>query len=110
LRGSAVSMIAVIAMTAAFEAPASAATVTVAANADSLVLSTDPNANRGGSTFLKIRNNTKITYIRFNVPALAAGETVKSATLRVYATPSGCTLGVEVLRAANDSWGEKTIT
>jgi calcineurin-like phosphoesterase family protein len=110
LRGLAVSMIAVIAMTAALEVPASAATVTAAANADSFVLSTDPNANRGGSTSLKIRNNSKIAYIRFDVPALAAGESVQSATLRVYATPSGCTLGVEVLRAANDSWGEKTIT
>jgi hypothetical protein len=104
-----VSLIAVIATMAALEAPASAATVTVTPSADSFVLSTDLNANRGTSTSLKIRNNTKITYIRFNVPPLASGETVKSATLRVFATPNGCTLGIEVLRAANDTWGEKTI-
>jgi hypothetical protein len=111
LRGIAVSMIAVIAMTAALEVPASAATQTVAPNADSFVLSTDPSANRGTSTVLRIRNATKFTYLRFTVPALASGESVTSATLRVYATTtSGCTLGVEVLRAANDSWGEKTIT
>ena len=111
LRGIAVSMIAVTAMTAALEVPASAASLTVAPDADSFVLSTDPSANRGTSTVLRIRNATKFTYLRFTVPALASGETVTSATLRVYATTtSGCTLGVEVLRAANDSWGEKTIT
>ncbi len=111
LRGIAVSMIAVIAMTAALEVPASAANSTVAPSADSFVLSTDPNATRGTSTVLRIRNATKITYLRFTVPTLASGESVTSATLRVYATTtSGCPLGVEVLRAANDSWGEKTIT
>ena len=109
-RGIAVSLISVIATMAALETPASAATVTVAPDADSFVLSTDLNANRGTSTVLRIRNATKITYLRFSVPALASGETVTSATLRVFATPNGCTLGAEVLRAANDSWGEKTIT
>ena len=108
LRGIAVSMIAVIAMTAALEVPASAATLTVAPNADSFVLSTDPSANRGTSTVLSTRNATKVTYLRFTVPTLASGESVTSATLRVYATTtSGCTLGVEVLRAANEFPGAR---
>ena len=91
-------------------APASAATTTVPATADSFVLSTSPNANRGTAVTLKVRSDIKITYIRFDVPALSGGETISAATLRVFATTtSKCTLGVEVLRAANDTWGEKTI-
>jgi acid phosphatase type 7 len=91
-------------------APASAATTTIPAIADSFVLSTSPNANRGAALALKVRSGTKITYMRFDVPAPSAGETITAATLRVFATTSSkCTLGVEVLRAANDTWGEKTI-
>jgi hypothetical protein len=106
-----VSLVAVIATTAASQTPASAATVTVAANAASFVLSTDVNAHRGTSTVLRIHAATKISYLRFTVPALANGESITVATLRVFATtPAGCTVGVEVVRAANDSWGEKTIT
>jgi hypothetical protein len=110
LRGFAMALIAVLALMAGLQAPASAATVTVPANADSFVVSTAPSGNRGTATSLKIRNNTKITYMRFVVPDLAAGEKVESANLRIFATPSRCTSGVEVLRAANDTWGEKTIT
>ncbi|MDQ4108528.1 MAG: DNRLRE domain-containing protein [Actinomycetota bacterium] len=89
---------------------ASASTTVVPADADSFVLSTSPNSNRGAATSLKVRNSTKITYVRFTVPGLSTGEVVSGATLRVYATsPGRCALGVEVLRAANDTWGEKTI-
>jgi hypothetical protein len=110
-RGVAVSLLAVIATMAASQTPASAATVIVPPGADSFVLSTDPNANRGTSTVLRIHTDTKISYLRFTVPALANGESITTATLRVFATtPAGCTVGVEVVRAANDSWGEKTIT
>jgi acid phosphatase type 7 len=97
-------------MFAGILAPASATVTTVPATADAFVLSTSPNANRGRVTSLKVRNTSKIAYLRFVVPALAAGHSVSSATLRVYASTAGrCTLGVEVLRAANDSWGETTI-
>jgi len=103
-------VIALFAMMAGSLAPASAATTTLPASADAFVLSTSPNANRGGALALKVRSGTKITYMRFNVPALSGGETISAATLRVFATTSSkCTLGVEVLRAANDTWGEKTI-
>jgi calcineurin-like phosphoesterase family protein len=103
-------LVAVMLTMATLPTRASASTITVPAVADSFVISTSPNGNRGGAISLKIRNATKITYIRFNVPDLAAGEEISSATLRVFAA-SGvrCTLGVEVLRAANDTWGEKTI-
>jgi hypothetical protein len=89
---------------------ASASTTVVPADADSFVISTSPNSNRGAATSLKVRNSTKITYIRFTVPGLPTGEEVSGATLRVYATsPGRCALGVEVLRAANDTWGETAI-
>jgi hypothetical protein len=103
-------VIAIFAMMAGSLAPASAATTTVPATADAFVLSTSPTANRGTALTLKVHSGTKISYLRFNVPALSAGETISAATLRVFATTtSKCTLGVEVLRAANDTWGEKTI-
>ena len=89
---------------------ASAATTTVGADADSFVLSTSPNSNRGAATSLKVRNDTKIMYIRFTVPGLPTGHEVSGATLRVFATsPGRCALGVDVLRVANDTWGETTI-
>ena len=90
---------------------ASAATTTVPAEADAFVISTGQKANRGGLTSLRIRNNVKVSYVRFNVPALPLPAEVSAATLRVFATTgSSCSLGVEVLRAANDTWGESTIT
>jgi hypothetical protein len=86
----------------------SAAVSTLEANADSFVLSTNVRANKGTAASLKIRNGTKVAYVRFDVPALPPGEQVGGVTLRLYATPSNCPL--EVLRAANDAWGERTIT
>ena len=110
VRVTTVSAIAIFAIMAGSLAPASAATTTVPASADSFVLSTSPNSNRGSALTLKVRSDIKITYIRFDVPALSGGETISAATLRLFATTtSKCTLGVEVLRAANDTWGEKTI-
>jgi hypothetical protein len=110
VRVTTASAIAIFAIMAGSLAPASAATTTVPATADSFVLSTSPNSNRGTALTLKVRNDIKITYIRFDVPALSGGETISTATLRLFATTnSKCPLGVEVLRAANDTWGEKTI-
>lgn len=90
---------------------ASAATTTVGADADSFVLSARPKANKGTATSLRVRNDIEITYIRFNVPALPTGHQVSGATLRVYASSaSKCALGVDVFRAANDTWSETTIS
>ena len=90
---------------------ASAATTSVPAEADAFVVSSTPKSNKGSSTSLRIRNNSKISYVRFNVPALPRSAEVGAATLRMYAsTGSQCSLSVEVLRAANDTWGETTVT
>jgi hypothetical protein len=83
----------------------------VQASADAYVLSSDPNAKRGGDTVLRVRTTLKVAYVRFDVPALPSGETVTSAVLRLRArSGTGCAQGVEVLRSAGDTWGEKTIT
>jgi hypothetical protein len=88
--------------------PASSSTA-VLASADSFVLSSNPNANRGGQTVLRMLVSAKVSYVRFEVPAPPIGETVSSAVLRAPAT-TGTKCPVEVLRSAHDSWGEKTIT
>ncbi len=91
--------------------PASAVTLTVAAQADAFVLSSSPNGNRGRTNSLKVRNDVKTSYVRFSVPDLPVGEAVSTATLSMFATtPSRCALGVDVFRAASDVWGESTIT
>jgi hypothetical protein len=92
--------------------PASTATLPpLAASADAFVLSRNPDANRGGATTLRVRAAEKVSYVRFDLPSFPAGETVTSAVLTIRATSgSRCPQGVEVLRAAGDAWGERTIT
>ena len=88
----------------------SASSISVSASADAFILASNPNSNRGGVSVLRVLNDAKRSYVRFDVPA-AAGESVTSAILRMPATNAArCTLGVDVLRSANDTWGEKTIT
>ena len=102
----------VVAMLAIASLPTRAAsTTTIPADADSFVLAARPNANKGTATSLRVRNDIEITYVRFNVPALPTGHQVSGATLRVYASSaSKCALGVDVFRAANDTWSETTIS
>jgi hypothetical protein len=100
----------VIVMSASLVVSASAATTLISAQSDAFVVSTSPRANKGTATSLKVRNATKQTYVRFVVPALPPSTEVTRATLRMYSTtPAKCSLGVQVFRAANDSWGETTI-
>ena len=91
--------------------PASATTTSLRPTADAWVEADRPNANQGGSPFLRVFEDVQVSYMRFNVAALPAGEEVRGATLRLYAkSAGGCTSGVEVLRAASDTWGETTLT
>ena len=87
---------------------ASATVATSTAQADAFVVKSTPTANKGTATTLRIKNAGKVSYLRFNVPALPAGEAVSTATLQVGAT-TGSQCGVEVL-PANDSWSETAIT
>jgi hypothetical protein len=110
-KGTAAFLMAALVMMSSLLVAASSATSTLSAAADAFVLSTNLKGNRGAATSLKVRNDSKFSYIRFNVPALPPSTVVTAATLRMNATTgSKCSLGVEVLRAANDSWGETTIT
>ena len=91
--------------------PASATTTSLGSNADAWVESDRRNANEGISSTLRVLDDTKVSYVGFKVPALPGGEEVVGATLRLSAkSASNCTLGVEILRAASDTWGETTIT
>ncbi|HVF08478.1 MAG TPA: DNRLRE domain-containing protein [Actinomycetota bacterium] len=91
--------------------PASAATAAVTPAADAFVVTSSPTTNRGTSSTIRVRNAAKVSYVRFVVPAVPAGEAVTAATLELVATTgSTCTSGVEVLRAATDTWGETTVT
>jgi acid phosphatase type 7 len=90
---------------------ASAAVATTVAQADAFVLKSNPTLNKGTATSLRARNVAKVSYMRFNVPPVPEGEVVSSAILQVAATTgSQCTLGVDVLRAASNSWSETAIT
>ncbi|HEX7247897.1 MAG TPA: phytase [Actinomycetota bacterium] len=110
-RPGALVLLACLIATTGLTAPASAVTLTTTAEADAFVLSSSPNGNRGRTSALKVRNDVKLSYIRFSVPGLPSGEVLSIATLRVFASSSArCTLGVDVLRAASDAWVESTIT
>jgi hypothetical protein len=104
------TVVAMLVMSASMLVSTSAATSLVSAQADAFVMSTSPRANKGSAASLKVRNDVKQAYIRFEVPALAPSTQVTRATLRIYATtPAKCSLGVQVFRAASDTWSEATI-
>ncbi|OFW77858.1 MAG: hypothetical protein A2Z48_05870 [Actinobacteria bacterium RBG_19FT_COMBO_70_19] len=104
-------MVAALAALTGIVVPASASTTTLSADADAFVLAGSPNANKGTVASLRIRNDIKIAYLRFDVPEFPPGETVSRATLRVFASSdSKCGAGAELIRAAADDWGETTIT
>jgi hypothetical protein len=99
-----------LAATVGLRSPATAATTTLTPEADAFVVRSQGNSNKGTSSELRIRNDVKRTYVRFNV-TLPIGERVESATLRIFAkTTPVCAQGAEVLRSASDTWGETTIT
>jgi 3-phytase len=108
-----VALLVILALLAAAltPSPASATTTTLVAQADAFVLASAPDASRGNSTPLRIRDDVKRSYFRFNLSGLPQGEAIDGATFRVFATSTRkCTQGAELLRSANDTWGESTIT
>ena len=105
------ALAAAVLLVGALAQPSSASSMSLPASADAFVLSSNPNANRGGTTGLRVQNDVKRSYVRFDVPAFPAGDALTSAILRLPATSAAkCSLGVDVLRSASDAWGEKTIT
>ena len=109
---------AIVALTALGTLPGAAAdgtsSATVIASADAYVTSSEPSANFGSATDLRIdsapndKSQARIirSYIRFDIPA--SSEPTVRATLRLYATggdKNGVTIGV-----ASNNWDEPTIT
>ena len=109
---------AIVALTALGTLPGAAAdgtsSATVIASADAYVTSSEPSANFGSATDLRIdsapndKSQARIirSYIRFDIPA--SSEPPVRATLRLYATggdKNGVTIGV-----ASNNWDEPTIT
>ncbi len=89
--------------------PASSAPISREARADVTVSAGSPDANRDEAPALRVRGDGKLTYVRFSVPTMPADEQVSAATL-VLASPSGSECRVQVLRAADDTWAEDSIT
>ena len=88
--------------------PASSTSMTIDAEADAFVVAARPSTNRDDSNSLRVRGDTKISYLRFDVPFVPADEQVARATLELFAVSrSGC--GVQVLRVATRAWNEATI-
>jgi arylsulfatase A-like enzyme len=103
-------LLATVALFTATLGPATASTTTLTAQADAFVVSSAPNSNRGSAIPLRINDDVKRSYFRFDVAGLPAGESVTAATLKVFTTSvAKCSQGAEVLRA-NDTWDESTIT
>jgi hypothetical protein len=77
-------------------------------SADTYVDASQPNSNFGTSTQLRIDGSPTVnSYLTFNVTGISG--TVKSATLRVFASSSQGT-GYTAYLVPLTTWGEKTIT
>lgn len=90
--------------------PASATTTTIVASADAFVAASTPSANKGTVAVLRINDDVKRSYVRFDLGSLPSNEAITGATLRLYATSAPkCASGLEVLVSASEAWSETTI-
>jgi hypothetical protein len=81
---------------------------TITPVADSYVDASLPGANYGTSVKLRTDGSPVVrTYLRFDVQGWVPGTS--RATLRIYPT-SNLNTGLQVVRVADTTWGEKTIT
>jgi hypothetical protein len=88
-------------------------TLTFAAAADATVKESSAGSNYGTITTLKADGGTGThvaAYLRFAVTGIPVGQTVQSATLRLYVPSDGTTAGPGVYGVTDSSWGEQTIT
>lgn len=90
-------------------------TITLTPAADTMAKEASPGTNFGTSTTLKVDSQELSTsgsrvhgYLRFEVPTLAAGETVTGASLRL-AVSNATTNGPAIYRTSAD-WGEATLS
>ena len=105
-RGLRIALLGCVAVVA-FAIPATAAQATTfTAVADSYVDASNPTANFGNSTTLRVDGSPRLTtYLKFDVSGLPSPS---SAALRVFVT-SDNTDAFAVYEVANTSWSESTI-
>jgi acid phosphatase type 7 len=88
--------------------PAGGGTATFSPSADSYVDASNPSANFGTSTQLRVDGSPLVrSYLGFNVSGIAG--TVVGATLRVWANTAQTT-GYDAYSVADSTWRETTIT
>jgi len=83
-------------------------TVTIVLNpeADTYVDSGSPTVNFGVATFMRVKTNTQVSYLRFDLSGITG--TIQSATLSVYA--NSATSNVYTVRGVGDiTWSETGI-
>jgi hypothetical protein len=89
--------------------PPTQSTVSVAPTADADCQATSPNANRGSSTNLTSDGDPlTVTYLKFDLGAIAAGSITKAVLRMKVSNPSTGTHSVRL--ATSSSWTESTIT
>jgi hypothetical protein len=77
--------------------------------ADSYVDSSNPAANFGTSTALRVDGSPVVSsYLRFTVQG-SSGGSISHVRLLIYAN-SASSIGISALTVADNTWGEKTIT
>jgi pectate lyase len=90
--------------------PASATTTTIVASADAFVAASAPSANKGAVAVLRINDDVKRSYLRFDLTGLPSNEAITGATLRLFATSAPkCASGLEVFVSASEAWSETSI-
>jgi hypothetical protein len=94
---------------------ADATTSTVSPDADSYVQSSSPSSNFGANASLLVdgSSTTRVSYLRFPLPAAPAGETLTSAVLNVHTTTAPLAGSVDpqaVRTVGDDTWTETGIT
>jgi len=99
----------------AFGAAAHAAgtTLTSIASDDAVASSARPTTNNGLDARLDagtVNGDTRVTYLKFTVPTLASGTAVKTALLTLTRDEHHLPGTVKLVKVANTTWSEKTLT
>ncbi|MDO8376916.1 MAG: DNRLRE domain-containing protein [Aquabacterium sp.] len=81
--------------------------------ADSQVSAGNAATNYGSDNFLDVHHgaqDTRRSYLRFDLTGLPAGQAITAATLFLYTEGGVQDLAIDLHHVADDSWGEQTVT
>lgn len=90
-----------------------AGTYELAPVADSQVSAGNPGTNYGSDNFLDVHHgaqDTRRSYLRFDLTGLPAGQAVTAATLFLYTDGGVQDLAIDVHHVVDDGWAEQTVT